>query len=166
YAAGVHHDIDVAADGTIYAIEHETVHSMPDGLEFVPVPCLVDSLIMLTPDGKLKGKPIPVLEAFRDSPYAPLLHSLEPPKNHDDQPGPTTMQRFDDKTRKQDALHTNTVQVLTPALAQKFPGWKAGQLLITMRNLDAIAVVDPELRKVVWAARGPWQAPHDAQFLD
>src|SRR5205814_7879405 len=73
---------------------------------------------------------------------------------------------FDDKTRKQDALHTNTVQVLTPALAQKFPGWKAGQLLITMRNLDAIAIVDPELRKVVWAARGPWQAPHDAQFLD
>ena len=35
-----------------------------------------------------------------------------------------------------------------------------------MRNLDAIAVVDPELRAVVWAARGPWQALHDAQVLD
>jgi len=166
YAAGIHHDIDVAADGTIYAIEHETVNSMPKGLEFIPTPCLVDSLIMLTPDGKLKGQPISVLEAFRDSPYSALLQSLEPSKKKDEESAPSTMQRFDDKTRKQDALHTNTVLVLTQELAQKFPGWKAGQLLITMRNLDAIALVDPERRAVVWAARGPWQAPHDAQFLD
>ncbi len=166
YPAGVHHDVDVAADGTIYAVQHETVNTMPDGLQFIPTPCLIDSLIMLTPDGQLKGKPIPVLEAFRDSPYAALLQSLEPSKKKDAESSPSTMQHFDDKTRKQDALHTNTVQVLTPALAQKFPGWKAGQLLITMRNLDAIAVVDPESRAVVWAARGPWQAPHDAQFLD
>jgi hypothetical protein len=166
YAAGMHHHVDVGGDGTIYAIQHETVNSMPEGLEFIPTPCLVDFVVMLTPDGKPKGTPIPVLEAFRDSPYAALLQSLEPAKAKDAETGPSTMQRFDDKTRKQDALHTNTVQVLTPALAQKFPGWKAGQLLITMRNLDAIAVVDPETRAVVWAARGPWQAPHDAQFLD
>ena len=166
YPAGTHHHVDVAEDGTIYAIQHETVNSMPKGLEFIPTPCLVDSLIMLTPDGHLKGKPISVLEAFRDSPYAALLQSLEPSKKKDDEAAPSTMQRFDDKTRKQDALHTNTVLALTPALAQKFPGWKAGQLLITMRNLDAVALVDPERRSVVWAARGPWQAPHDAQFLD
>src|SRR5438105_4191446 len=84
YAAGVHHDVDVAADGTIYAIQQETVHSMPDGLGFIPTPCLVDSLILLTPDGKLKGKPIPLLEAFRDSPYAALLQSLEPSKKEDE----------------------------------------------------------------------------------
>ncbi len=166
YPARVHHSVDVGPDGTIYAIQHETVESMPEGLRFVPTPCLVDSLIMLTPDGKLKGQPIPVLEAFRDSPYAALLQSLEPTKKEAEETAPSTMQRFDDKTRKQDALHTNTIQVLTPELAAKFPQWKPGQLLITMRNLDAIALIDPEKRAVVWAARGPWQALHDAQFLD
>jgi len=120
----------------------------------------------LSPDGKLQGKPIPILEAFRDSPYAALLASLERPKKNEDQPTPLTAQSIDEQRRREDALHTNAVQVLTPALAQKFPGLKAGQLLISMRNLDAIAVVDPESRAVVWAARGPWQGQHDAQFLE
>jgi hypothetical protein len=165
YAAGVHHSVDVGPDATIYTVQHEQVDHMPTGLQFIPTPCLVDSLVLLTPDGKVKGEPISVLEAFRDSPYAALLHSLEP-SNKEEPAGPSTMQRFDDKTRKQDAVHTNTVQYITPELAANSPGWKAGQLLITMRNLDAIAVIDPETRKVVWAARGPWQAPHDGTLLD
>jgi hypothetical protein len=169
YAAGVHHDVEVTADGTIYAIQHETVNSMPNGLEFIPVPSIVDSLIVLSPKGELQGKPLPILEAFRDSPYATLLASLEPSKQRkkeEERPIPLTAQGIDEQRRREDALHTNALQVLTPALAQKFPGWKAGQVLITLRNLDAIAVVDLELRSVVWAARGPWQGQHDAQFLE
>ena len=68
--------------------------------------------------------------------------------------------------RRQDALHTNSVHVLGRKLAAKFPGLKAGQVLISMRHLNAIAVVDPETRAVVWAAQGPWRAQHDAVFLD
>jgi hypothetical protein len=64
-----------------------------------------------------------------------------------------------------DAVHTNTIEVLTPEMAKKSPGWKAGQLLITVRSLDAIAVLDPDTRSIVWAATGPWRRPHDAQFL-
>jgi hypothetical protein len=165
YAAGVHHSVDVASDGTIYALQHDIAKTMPEGLQFIPTPCLVDSVIALTPDGILKNQPISILEAFRDSPYAAILQSLEPAKTKKEQAGPLTVQRFDDKTRKQDAVHANTVQVLTPELAQKFPFLKAGQLLLTLRNLDTIAVLDPESRKIVWAARGPWQAEHDANFL-
>jgi hypothetical protein len=166
YPSSIHHDVDVAPDGTIYTLQHETVNSMPAGLQFIPTPCQVDSLVALNPDGTLKGKPIQILEAFRNSAYAVHLQSLEPGKNKENQSAPLTLRRFDDETRKQDALHTNTIKVLTPAMAQKFPEWKAGQLLITMRNLDSIAVVDPEARRVVWAARGPWVALHDTQFLD
>jgi hypothetical protein len=167
YAAGVHHDVDVAPDGTIYAIQHEDVDSLPPGLQFIPTPCLVDSLAALTPDGKLKGKPISVLEAFRDSPYAAILQVLDiPTQKKDGRSAPSTEKHFDDMTRIADSLHTNTVKVLTPELARKFPGWKAGQLLITVRTLDTIAVVDPESRAVVWASRGPWHEPHGAEFLD
>jgi hypothetical protein len=166
YAGNVHHGVDVAPDGTIYAIQHEDMNSMPAGLEFIPTPCLADSLVALTPDGKLKGQPIPVLEAFRDSPYAELLQKLDLGKTKDEGSAPATEKRFDEKTRIADSLHTNTIKVLTPALAQKFPGWKAGQLLITVRTLDTVAVVDPDSRAVVWAARGPWHEPHGADFLD
>lgn len=166
YPAGIHHSVDVAPDGTIYTVQHETVNSMPASLQFIPAPCLVDSLVALNPDGTLKGKPIPVLEAFRDSPYAVHLRSLEPSKKQANQSDPLTLTRFDEELRKQDTVHTNTIQILSPAMANKFPDWKAGQLLITLRNLDSIAVVDPERRSVIWAARGPWMGLHDAQFLE
>jgi hypothetical protein len=161
YAANTHHDVDVGPDGTIYAIEHTVLDRLPERLEFIPAPCLTDSLVTLTPDGRVKGKPLPLLEAFRDSPYATLLRALEP---DDGARRPDT--RFGDRTVRTDALHTNTVRVLTPELAPKFPMFKAGQVLISLRELDTIAVVDLERRGVVWAATGPWDAQHDPQFLD
>src|SRR5262249_59952779 len=57
-------------------------------------------------------------------------------------------------------------KVVSSALAPKFPQFKAGQLLVSPRHLDAIAVLDPDSGKAVWAARGPWHAQHDPSFLD
>jgi arylsulfotransferase ASST len=165
YAANIHHDVDVGEDGTIYALEHKLVKEMPQGLEYIPTPCLVDDLVLLSSEGKLL-KSIPLLEAFRDSPYAALLASLEKPTKKDDRPGRLTGPRFDEAVLRQDALHTNFAQVLSRKLAPQFPQFKAGQVLISLRHLDTIAVVDPDKRSVVWAARGPWQAQHDPQFLD
>jgi hypothetical protein len=36
YPANLHHDVDVGEDGTIYAIQHELVATMSDGLGFIP----------------------------------------------------------------------------------------------------------------------------------
>jgi hypothetical protein len=167
YAAHVHHDVDVGEDGTIYAIQQQQVEEPPRGLEFLPTPCLVDYLVVLSPDGKkvLKG-PVSVLEAFRDSPYSLLLASLDRSGEEDDRPHSLTGPRFDESVLRKDALHTNSVRVLSRKLAPHFPGFKAGQVLISMRHLDTLAVLDLDRRSVVWAARGPWQAQHDAQFLD
>src|SRR5207237_5000097 len=51
-------------------------------------------------------------------------------------------------------------------LALRFPQFKAGQVLVSLRNLNLVAVLDPATGAVVWAARGPWRAQHDARFLD
>ncbi len=150
YSANVHHDVDVAEDGTIYALTQELVHQAPTGLEYIPTPCMVDCLVRLSPQGAELQK-IPLLEAFRDSAYAPLL---------------STLRRSGDDARRRDVLHTNFVKVLTRELAPKFPLFKAGQVLISMCHLDTIAVLDPKNHAVVWAARGPWRAQHDPQFLD
>ena len=166
YSANVHHDVDVGEDGTIYALKHDLVHQMPKGLEDIPTPTLVDSLVLLSPEGKELRKPIPLLESIRDSAYAPLLSAIQrPPKQR--APQSLKASRFDDdETRKQDVLHANFVQVLRPSLAAKFPAFKAGQVLVSLRHLDAIAVMDPDTGSLVWAARGPWRAQHDPQFLD
>jgi hypothetical protein len=165
YSANVHHDVDVSEDGTIYALQQQIVQQMPAGLEFIRTPCLVDDLVRLSPSGNLLGKPIPILEAFRDSPYAPLLSALGAPYDMETEPSPPA-ERFLDGLRRWDALHTNSVKVLTRQLAPKFPLFKAGQVLISMRTLDVIAVLDPDTGAIVWAARGPWRAQHDPQFLE
>jgi hypothetical protein len=71
-----------------------------------------------------------------------------------------------DDARRRDVLHTNTIKVLSRALASKFPLFKEGQLLVSLRNLNALAVLDPESGKVVWAARSLWHSQHDPSFLD
>jgi hypothetical protein len=165
YAASIHHDVDVGEDGTVYAVEHALVNDMPKGLKDIVTPCLVDSVVMLSPEGKLLRKPIPILEAIQRSPYAPLLASLAP-LTHRRLSETLSRPHLEDSLRRGDTLHTNCVHVLTRELAPKFPAFKAGQVLISMRHLDTIAVLDPDKGSVVWATRGPWEAQHDAHFLD
>jgi hypothetical protein len=159
--------VDVGEDGSIYAIQHELVESLPKGLEWLPTPCLVDSLVILSPEGKPRGRPIPILEALQNSPYAELLSSLKGRgRQEQNLGGMTGVRRYEEAVRRQDALHTNFAKVLSRKLAAKFPKFKAGQVLLSMRNLDTLAVLDVDTGKVVWAARGPWHAQHDPQFLD
>jgi hypothetical protein len=47
-----------------------------------------------------------------------------------------------------DVLHTNTLEILDDHPAGF---WSAGQLLVSMRNLDLIAVLDLDLGRVVWS---------------
>jgi hypothetical protein len=165
YPATIHHDVDVAEDGTIYTIQQELVHDLPDGLERISTPCEVDHLLVLSPEGELVRGPISILAAFQDTPYAELLEALKmPTMRHSPPPGSTTP-RVDYQFMIGDPLHTNSVKVLSGELAGKFPLFKAGQVLLSIRDMCVLAVIDPESAKVVWAARGPWYAQHDVQFL-
>ena len=161
-----HHDVDVGEDGTIYALSNEIVDKVPPGLEYIPTPCMVDFIEVISPEGKPLKK-ISLLEAFQDSPYAPLFSLIERPRIAGGMaPTGPMMSALRDDERRRDVLHTNAVKVLGSALAPKFPLFRAGQLLVSPRHLDAIAVLDPDSGKVVWATRGPWQAQHDPSFLD
>jgi hypothetical protein len=156
-----HHDVDVAEDGSIYALTQRLVTEPQKGFEYLTYPCMLDDLVCLSPDGKIKWT-IPLLEAIASSPYAAILGQLEAPiRNGVNLPeDPATDER------RRDALHTNHVQVLPQRLAAKFPMFKPGQILISVRNLDAIAVLDPQSRTLVWAQCGPWHVQHDPEFLD
>jgi hypothetical protein len=166
YDGNIHHQVEVGEDGTIYAIAHKLVDRMPRGLEFIPTPCLVDELVLLSPDGKLLREPISILEALRDSPYAPLLDSLSEDKR--DLPVGLNLIRSLSliHDRRREPLHLNSARLLERRLAARFPNFQAGQVLLSVRNLDALCMLDLQKQTVVWAARGPWLAQHDAQFLD
>ena len=163
YAEKCHHDVDVGDDGTIYALTNEIVTTVPSGLGHIPTPCMVDFVDVLSPGGE-RQKRFPILEAIHDSPYSALLGALDRPGGARGAAA-SAVAPFRDEAIRRDVLHTNAVKVLTPALAPKFPQFKAGQILLSPRQLDALVVLDPATGKVVWGARGPWRAQHDPSFL-
>jgi hypothetical protein len=165
YANRVHHDLDVGEDGTIYTLTQKIIDEPPAGLEFVSTPCLTDSLVALAADGR-ELETIPLLQAFVSSPYAPVLDSVPyhlTMRYLGGGPAPSRSQR---RQIRQDLLHTNSVKILSRALAPRFPSFQSGQVLLSLRNLNALAVLDLASRRVVWAAQGIWRMQHDAEFLD
>lgn len=138
--AGFHHDLEVLPDGRIITLVRKA--------KIVPrihpeMPILEDFLVVLDADGNELSR-VSVLEAIERSDHTYLLDKLAP---------------------HGDIFHTNTVEVLDGRLAGRLPGFQAGNVLITIRELGSIAVIDLELGKVVWAFDGHWRKPHQATVL-
>lgn len=175
-ARHAHHDVDVGDDGTIYALTQSIAEYPPTGMEWFPTPYLADSLVILSPEGK-ETDTIPILPAFRDSPYA-LTFSFLARTDEDSvlkigqgprsvsPPLPPLMMDHGSASRKGDFLHTNSVRVLNRSLAPKFPLFKQGQVLISLLYPNTLTVIDPQTHSVVWASSGIWRGQHDAEFLD
>jgi hypothetical protein len=64
-----------------------------------------------------------------------------------------------------DIFHPNDVEPLPSAYAERFPAFAAGDLLISFRNMDLVAVVDRTTHAIKWAMRGPWRRQHDPDFM-
>lgn len=68
--------------------------------------------------------------------------------------------------RDTDLLHTNDVEALPAALADKFPDFQPGDLLVSFRNYSMIAVIDRITHKIKWRMQGPWIHQHDPDFTE
>lgn len=144
----VHHDFAVDEKGNTFTATRKTLTDPVPGLEELPTPINVDYIVKLDPNGKEMSS-FSLLEAFKDSPYEILLLHRDHGWGDD----------------IYDYFHTNSLDVLKPEIAAKFPQFKAGDLLISARALGVLAVVDPETKKVVWAYRGFLKYQHSATFL-
>jgi hypothetical protein len=181
YSANVHHDFDVGEDGRVYVLAHQRKVKVPTGLDTTQQTYTAESLVVLSPEGEELDR-ISLLEAFRDSPYGLLFSSAlraapaspglppglaGPPGGPPFGPGqfPPPPQP-PDQLNAGDLLHANSVKVLSRALAPRFPLFKPGMVLLSLRTTSLLAVLDPQSRRVVWAARGAWRCQHDASFLD
>ncbi|MCI0554050.1 MAG: arylsulfotransferase family protein, partial [Anaerolineae bacterium] len=60
--------------------------------------------------------------------------------------------------------HLNDVEELSSAMADRFPQFAAGDLLLSMRDLNLIMIIDPLTRTVKWHHTGPWIGQHDPDF--
>jgi hypothetical protein len=63
-----------------------------------------------------------------------------------------------------DLFHPNDIESLDTALADKFPDFKPGDLLLSFRNINLVAVIDGDTGAVKWTGYGPWSLQHDPDF--
>jgi hypothetical protein len=138
---GAHHDLEVLDDGDILVLTREVKLDPARG----PKPFLEDFVTRLGPDGREKRR-VSVLAALRDSRFTELAALAA--------------------ERHGDVLHTNTLARLDGRFADRLPAFRAGNLLLSSRELSFLAVLDPEAGKIVWTMRGEFREQHDPQLLD
>jgi hypothetical protein len=146
YMKQAHHDLDVAPDGRIFALLHEVIRTPWPGLESITTPFLDDQVAILSPDGEELAV-ISVLDAIQGSPYESLLMYVNPDQ------------------AKGDLLHVNSITYLDESMASRLPNAVEGDVLISMRQIDVLAVLDIEDKEIKWAVRGTWRMQHDPDVL-
>ena len=63
-----------------------------------------------------------------------------------------------------DLFHPNDLEALQPEDAAAFPDFEVGDLLMSFRNIDLVAVMDPDTLELKWWSHGPWIQQHDPDF--
>ena len=136
----VHHDMEVLADGSIYVLANQA-----EIMERISSdrPVLHDTIVRLDAAGR-EIERFSMLDAIENSDFGPLL---------------------DYAAKFGDMMHTNEIEVLDGRLADWNPAFEAGNLLISIRNFNAIVVVDPIEHKVLWALSNLFSGQHDSQVL-
>jgi hypothetical protein len=146
---GFHHDLDVYR-GEIYAVErlaevHPAIHPHRK--------VLTDYISIITPDGKERHR-FSLLEVLLSSPFAYLLPSLSPGSSASD--GPLL-----------DILHTNHIEVFDGQFGEHNPLFRAGNLLLSTRSLNAIFILDGETHDVLWLwGPGNLTEQHHPRLID
>jgi hypothetical protein len=141
YPGRCHHDLAVAPDGSIWVLTRKAailprIH--PDQ------PVLLDAITHLSADGRELGR-IDLLTAFERSRYASLLEFAH---------------------EAGDIFHTNTLERLDGRAAHRSEIFAEGNFLISLRELNTVAILDPRRGEIVWALTGLWSAQHQPTLLD
>ena len=139
-----HHAVFEAAGGNLWVPGRRSRTSRLPG---VAQEVQDEVILELSPDGKLLRE-ISILESIFRSHYEGVLFPVA---------------QFALRVEG-DAMHLNHIEVLSPELAPAFPMFRAGDILVSLRNLNLLMVLDGETTLVKWAQTGPWLRQHEPHF--
>jgi hypothetical protein len=144
-----HHSLDLADDGSVwtwqaegtpYAHHHTLLRFDADTGETLEAIDLVTDVIARHHLAEI------VLGTRSSFPFQHFTQTPQAPNPHD-------------------LFHPNDVEVLSAEDAPAFPQFNAGDLLISLRSNNLVAVVDRRDHRVKWWRHGPWIQQHDPDFL-
>lgn len=145
---GNHHLIAKGQDGSFWvsAVSPERKRASeryPDGYPGLGG-VWVDRILHVSGDGEIL-KDLNVIDILHDNDLEHLL--------------------FQHRLTSGDVTHSNDVEPLPPSMADAYPSFEAGDLLVSLRNINVVLVVDPETRTVKWHTSENFIQQHDPDFL-
>jgi outer membrane protein assembly factor BamB len=132
-----HHDLDIDQDGNIYVLKHD--YNYVDELK---KPIIDDGITVISPEGRV----------LREISFFPIFYNS---KYKDMFPWQIT-----------DPFHANNLEILDAGKVQYFPMFDEGDILVSIRNANAILVLNGETYDIKWALQGLTLNQHDPDFLD
>jgi hypothetical protein len=66
--------------------------------------------------------------------------------------------------RSGEIVHLNDIGELPDSIADQFPAFEGGDLILSLRNEHLLVVVDPRDWRIKWYQMGPWIRQHDPVF--
>ncbi|MCB1882611.1 MAG: hypothetical protein KDG89_01240 [Geminicoccaceae bacterium] len=136
-----HHDVFVADDGTIWVPAMTYRDGPMPGLPRNKTWYYEDTVLHVSPEGEVLEK-ISVLEALKGLP------GLLP-----------------DRIESSDFTHLNNVETVPAAFAAKVPGFEAGDILVSLRDLSALVLIDKDTHLAKWSMKGRFVLQHDPDLM-
>ncbi len=155
-----HHEVTEGGAGTVLAAARRDAVVRRGGVEG---PVLADEIVELTPDGAELAR-VPLTEVFRHVPAPRRLRGIRRWAE-----GMGFLGRIGDGALLRpdtpaDVFHLNAIQPVEQAIAGVC---RPGDLLISVRNLDTIAMIDPSVPRIRWRwGPGELDRQHHPTLLD
>ena len=147
-----HHSVFLSEDGTLWVSGRRRLKRGDPRLADlygITAPFVEDTVIQVSLEGEILQE-FSVPKLLLDADMEGLLFA-----SGEDVPG----SKFLD-----DLTHLNDVEVLQTTDADAFPMLRAGDVMVSLRNVNLVFVFDPETREIKWHQTGPWLRQHDPDF--
>lgn len=154
---GNHHSITRAEDGTFWISGtseelRTTTAQHPDGFPGLDDPLWHDTILHVNEHGELLES-FNVLDLLYSNGLQRYIVKAWQPQAEDDEP------------RVADLVHLNDVEPLPSSMADEYPLFDAGDLVVSLRRISFVFVFDPESGTVKWHTSRPLIMQHDPDFI-
>jgi len=154
---GNHHSVSRAEDGSFWIsglAENPGAKSKmyPNGYPGFDTPVWIDQLHHVSADGQLLER-INVLDILYANDLERYIVKAWQPQAGDEAP------------REKDITHLNDVEPLSASMAEEYPLFEAGDLVVSLRGVSLVFVFDPDSGNVKWHTSDPLIMQHDPDFI-
>lgn len=153
---GNHHSIARDEDGSFWTpgvSEKPRIKTSnhPNGFPGIKNPVWLDQILQVSEDGEVLTR-ITVLDIlYKNGLERYIVKKLGPYPR--------------DEEVKRDPVHLNDVEPLTSSMADEYPLFEAGDLLVSLRHPSLVFVFSPESSEVKWYTSRPFHHQHDPDFI-